>query len=343
MTRRRSPADEWLHPEGKNRALGNALPSRLTADGFGRLAEFVASKEAAKASQAPLDETEGFDREAALDEPEAEPTPVAAVIRRVASLNEIPSDMQSVGGGFYRQGHRIWELRGAEDSNGYVLVRKHEERAVDMMTPRPAVGKSASLRKTASTRKIHIAGAPLKPGDEVLFVRNGQVENAIVISIPQPGMANVQPSMGSPTMIPFSMIPEIGGLAPGVIDTSDCSCADSMDALDGPQMPEEVEGDQMSNQQEPQEAEMQERIMAASQPRVAHDSMAPGEGGVIDITEIIDHMPPKERNSLHPEGMANARECAELGDAEGAMLWLEWAMENSGSALRQRQNAPKKS
>jgi len=54
----------------------------------------------------------------------------------MASLQEIPTDFQKIGSGFYRQGHRIWELRAAEDEKGgYVLTRKREELAVDMRTP----------------------------------------------------------------------------------------------------------------------------------------------------------------------------------------------------------------
>jgi len=57
----------------------------------------------------------------------------ASRLQRVASLHDIPSDLTSLGAGFYRQGHRIWELRAAEDDEGgYVLTRKSEECAVDL-------------------------------------------------------------------------------------------------------------------------------------------------------------------------------------------------------------------
>jgi hypothetical protein len=52
--------------------------------------------------------------------------------RKFASIPDIlQAGWTAIGAGFYRRGHRIWELRAAEDGHGFLLVRKHEERDVD--------------------------------------------------------------------------------------------------------------------------------------------------------------------------------------------------------------------
>lgn len=63
---------------------------------------------------------------------EAEAEAPSAPSIRVASLKEIPNDFRRLGVGLYKHAHRIWELRAAEDGDGYTLTRKEEERAVDL-------------------------------------------------------------------------------------------------------------------------------------------------------------------------------------------------------------------
>lgn len=65
---------------------------------------------------------------------------------RCASLQEVPSDFKSLGGGFYRKGHSIWELRTAEDEKGgYVLTRKREEKLHHLLTEKEASYKPIKL------------------------------------------------------------------------------------------------------------------------------------------------------------------------------------------------------
>lgn len=62
-----------------------------------------------------------------------------SVILKVAQ--QLPTDAVPLGTGFYRIGHHIWELRS--DDDGYVLVRKQEERAPDLR--KKAVASTAQI------------------------------------------------------------------------------------------------------------------------------------------------------------------------------------------------------
>lgn len=54
-------------------------------------------------------------------------------MQRFAAINAIAeAGFKRMAAGMYKKGHDIWELRHAEDGKGYCLVRKREERAVDL-------------------------------------------------------------------------------------------------------------------------------------------------------------------------------------------------------------------
>lgn len=94
-------------------------------------------------------------------------SPDDAFCKRLGSLNELPTDMVALGAGFYRQGHTIWELRGAEDEDGgYVLTRKVEERAVDLRDDRRQAEPRETAEKTASKTAMM---NPYKVGDIVRY------------------------------------------------------------------------------------------------------------------------------------------------------------------------------
>lgn len=88
--------------------------------------------------------------------------------RRVASISEIPSEFRHLGAGIYKNAHALWELRAAEDSaGGYVLVRRSEERAVDMRDDINAASPMSSI----------------KAGTKVAALRQGQQAPAVVVYV----------------------------------------------------------------------------------------------------------------------------------------------------------------
>lgn len=106
-------------------------------------------------------------------------------IRRFASVHEVPAEFLSVGAGFYRQGHAIWELRAAEDEQGgYVLTRKREERAVDLRDDKIASVTESTTKTAATTCTCYCSCASgLVIGQKVAYVVNGQMIPVVVISI----------------------------------------------------------------------------------------------------------------------------------------------------------------
>lgn len=149
-------------------------------------------------------------------------------VLRIASM-EIPDDFRSLGGGFYRQGHVIWELRAAEDSDGgYVLTRKREERAVDLReatreAKTAGAGASTSTsangclscRGTRRARSLYPAvtamaapaGTRLTVGSPALFIRNGQASPVVVINVNQKDeTAEVQDDQGDSFESPLDML-----------------------------------------------------------------------------------------------------------------------------------------
>lgn len=102
---------------------------------------------------------------------------------RIDSSVGIPSEFTSLGAGFYRNAHSIWELRASEDDpGGYYLVRKREERAVDLRDDLP---------KTASQNTETRVDRHLCVGMKVSLVRQGQILPVIVLTV-EDGSATVK-------------------------------------------------------------------------------------------------------------------------------------------------------
>lgn len=103
------------------RASRHRLPASLGASSYDRLTTAVDSHWA---------------RRAALTAPPPTPAPPPDVGVRVASLAAIPASFVRVAAGVYldKTAHAVWELRPALDGDGFVMVRKREERAPDFRT-----------------------------------------------------------------------------------------------------------------------------------------------------------------------------------------------------------------
>lgn len=119
----------------------------------------------------------------------------------LASWADVPEGFRSLGSGFYRRGHSIWELRAAEDDDGgYVLTRKHEERAVD-------------LRATLRAAKVASAGpdnngcrmCEVLVGRRVACVKEGQVIPVLILNVDD-GMADVRDDDGGMMQMPVNML-----------------------------------------------------------------------------------------------------------------------------------------
>jgi hypothetical protein len=136
------------------------------------------------------------------------PEPEEGIVR-LASLEEVPEGFTSVGSGFYRQGHAIWELRGAEDEDGgYVLARRREERAVDM---RPVVSTSA----TSEVRQaVSRCASCLLAGTPAMLIKQGQIVPVIVIET-KGDEAKVEDEKGEQSMAPLDMLLDALGGALG--------------------------------------------------------------------------------------------------------------------------------
>lgn len=149
MTYRRHAPDPHTH----DRNRGQRLPSMLGAESFARLAR-VAQKVAP-----PEKPTVDAVRDDAAAPKEAQ------VQRRFASIAEVQQEYRSLGGGLYtktagaRVAHSIWELRGAQEGEGYVLVRKREERAADLQLADTAGRGTAAAVDAGIVRQARIAQA----------------------------------------------------------------------------------------------------------------------------------------------------------------------------------------
>lgn len=149
MTYRRHAPDPHTH----DRNRGQRLPSMLGAESFARLAR-VAQKVAP-----PEKPTVDAVRDDAAASKEAQ------VQRRFASIAEVQQEYRSLGGGLYtktagaRVAHSIWELRGAQEGEGYVLVRKREERAADLQLADTAGRGTAAAVDAGIVRQARIAQA----------------------------------------------------------------------------------------------------------------------------------------------------------------------------------------
>lgn len=128
-------------------------------------------------------------------------------LRRYASAREIPCEFTHLGSGLYKSAHALWELRAAEDDRGgYILVRKFEERAVDMR-------KDARSTTVVSKRPV---ARHVQQGSQVFVVRQGQVMSATVTMTMDNGQAKMDFGHGDVEVMPESSIVDI-------LDDSPCS------------------------------------------------------------------------------------------------------------------------
>lgn len=133
-------------PNVHDRNRGHALPSGLTDEGYDRLRAAVDRRQATRRL---VPQTE-------RPAPAAPPDPYER--RRFASLAEVEqAGFRRVATGFYQEfgrrtaqvdarvAHPIWELRAAEGGEGYELVRRKEERAVDLRQGNAGAGTVAAV------------------------------------------------------------------------------------------------------------------------------------------------------------------------------------------------------
>jgi hypothetical protein len=205
----------WLHYSGsvpyaeRDTNSAQRLPSVLSADGYARIAETMAAKQAHR--QQLRAQALGYTL-TPPPVPEAPPPPVRRAprpeVRRFASLGAVEgAGFRKCASGFYRDAHSIWELRPADDGSGkYDLVRKREERAVDL---REAQTARTARRQAGMTRQ---ARAPwLRRGAPCVAIRRGQLAEGIVVSVrPDDTSVEVQfaDSGGGSEILPMEMVME---------------------------------------------------------------------------------------------------------------------------------------
>lgn len=91
----------------------------------------------------------------------------------VASLNEIPSNFERIGTGFYREGHHLWEMTPGK--GGFVLTRKHGEDHVLGYDPEPFMKKESAILVTDRN------GIELKRGHKVKFPYHGKIATGTIL------------------------------------------------------------------------------------------------------------------------------------------------------------------
>lgn len=113
----------------------------------------------------------------------------------VASLNDIPSQFERIGTGFFREGHHLWEM--APGKGGYVLTRKHGEDHVLGYDPEP-------MKKESSVFVTDRFGHELKMGNKVRFPMRGKVATGTIIIL-TPGSMDVGLDNGDTASCPPGM------------------------------------------------------------------------------------------------------------------------------------------
>ncbi len=127
---------------------------------------------------------------------------------RIASMESVPEKYQPLGGGFYREGHSVWELRASEDdAGGYVLVRKREERAVDMKRHSSLL---PPIEELSDSERVQLMRSPfmLKAGEKVSFCHHGQALPVVVLETPNDAdsHARVQDESGHELVVPIELL-----------------------------------------------------------------------------------------------------------------------------------------
>lgn len=170
----KTPYSGGVSQSAEDRARSAGLPSVLGDSSYARIAQKLESKAAMRDAvhrrwhgmppAAPVAPSRarvaGQTRTAArIDEM---PSPLAADTRRFANVDAVAkAGFERVAACMYKKGHDIWELRGASDGDdgACVLVRKREERAVDLrqagggMAPAVEAGIVRSGRRVTADRR----------------------------------------------------------------------------------------------------------------------------------------------------------------------------------------------
>lgn len=185
-------------------------PTRLRPSAFDRIADRIQNHQASKADVDRVKSRKDCE-EAPTIVPEVAKDPIEDNMRmrvKVASLGEIPNDFRHLGSGIYKNAHSLWELRTAEDDlGGYVLVRKFEERAVDLRDGGPrdlaesglASPRSSSIASRAKSASTVIETPMFETGDKVRFPWKGKIAQAVVIMMmPEGNSAMIDRGDGMP-------------------------------------------------------------------------------------------------------------------------------------------------
>lgn len=181
MNRRRPPPSAF----DRDRAHGAGLPVALGPDSYARIGQHLqrkqAQREAFLASQvdptvAEVESSPEWPQRGRTTRTASVRPPEAPATRRkvFASVADVESaGFRRVASGVYtahrKTGHEIWELRSA-DGGGYHLVRKREERAVDLREAHAMAADEARARfaRRAQVEPSFAAEEELAPIDEDL-------------------------------------------------------------------------------------------------------------------------------------------------------------------------------
>lgn len=149
------------------------------------------------------------------------PKSAESATQRFASVADVTAaGFSRVASGMYRQGHEIWELRAA-DEGGYQLIRKREERAVDLRTaaaPAVTTGSESATRtaqrerpttRTAAPQLFYVVRVNGDPKDthaalsldeaiELANADDGDVLEYTTVSAVDAGLARITPRPGTP-------------------------------------------------------------------------------------------------------------------------------------------------
>jgi hypothetical protein len=152
--------------EDRNRNAG--LPSGLSDASYSRIRTQLEERRARQARWAGV-----VSGQPAPVPPQQQPQPQSRQTR-IASSEDTKrfarvADVEAAGfkriaSCMYKQGHDIWELRRADDENGgYCLVRKREERAVDLRNAGSRAAIESGVVRTAARGNAQMVGSPPAP------------------------------------------------------------------------------------------------------------------------------------------------------------------------------------
>jgi len=152
----------------QDRNRGAGMPSTLTDAGYDRMAVVLEAKQQRRAAFSAAWNSDapggGQVPQAVAPVPQTRTACHAGLEqRRYASVKDVQADgFTRIATGMYRKGHSVWELR--KDDGGYALVRKREERLVDLREaagPGTQAAVDAGIIRTASGGPAPVVGCPV--------------------------------------------------------------------------------------------------------------------------------------------------------------------------------------